>query len=172
MRSRVGSLRQHAWKSLTGEGARSGRTPVRRSPLTAATAGCVSGGLLCDLAYRTPIALGVHEETAGRAAMWRSARWLGSEEMARTRISCAHLSEWPSMQAPAAVAFYDSRAPLTERRAKLDRRLAGIASEFAVQWELNRVDSALTQVPSGSKTYWGLSDRVAAPEDAQRRAWR
>jgi len=54
----------------------------------------------------------------------------------------------------------------------LDRRLAGIASEFAVQWELNRVDSALTQVPSGSKTYWGLSDRVAAPEDAQRRAWR
>ena len=76
-----------------------------------------------------------------------------------------------SMQAPAAVAFYDSRAPLTERRAKLDRRLAGIAAEFAVQWELNRVDS---QLPSGSygKTYWGVSDRVPAPEDAQRRAWR
>jgi len=78
------------------------------------------------------------------------------------------------MQAPAAVAFYDSRAPLTERRAKLDRRLAGIAAEFAVQWELNRVDGALFQLQSSSygKTYWGLSDRVPAPEDAQRRAWR
>ena len=77
-----------------------------------------------------------------------------------------------SMQAPAAVAFYDSRAPLTERRAKLDRRLAGIAAEFAVQWELNRVDIALIQLQSGSygKTYWGVSDRVPAPEDAQRRA--
>ena len=91
-------------------------------------------------------------------------------EMARTRIPRAHLGgiELPSMQAAPAIAFYDSRALLTERRAKLDRRLAGIASEFAVQWELNRVDSALTQVPSGSKTYWGLSDRVSAPDGAQR----
>ena len=98
--------------------------------------------------------------------MWRSARWLGSEEMARTRIPRAHLGgiELPSMQAAPAIAFYDSRALLTERRAKLDRRLAGIAAEFVVQWELNRVDSALTQVPSGSKTYWGLSDRVSEPE--------
>jgi hypothetical protein len=54
------------------------------------------------------------------------------------------------MQAPAAIAFYDSRAPLTERRAKLDRRLAGIAAEFAVQWDLNRVDSALARLQSGS----------------------
>jgi hypothetical protein len=78
------------------------------------------------------------------------------------------------MQAPAAVAFYDSRAPLTERRAKLQRRLAGIAAEFAVQWELNRIDSALFQLQSGScgKTYWGVSDPVPPPEDAQRRAWR
>jgi hypothetical protein len=76
--------------------------------------------------------------------------------------------ELPSMQAPAAIAFYDSGAPLTEQRAKLDRRLAGIAAEFAVQWELNRVDSALAQLQSGSygKTYWG----VPAPEGAQRRA--
>jgi hypothetical protein len=71
---------------------------------------------------------------------------------------------------PATIAFYDSRAPLTERRAKLDRRLAGIAAEFAMQWELNRVDSALAQLQSGSygETYWGLSDRVPAPEGAQR----
>jgi hypothetical protein len=64
------------------------------------------------------------------------------------------------MQAPAAIAFYDSRAALTERRAKLDRRLAGIAAEFAVQWELNRVDSALARLQSGSygKMYWGLSE--------------
>jgi hypothetical protein len=74
------------------------------------------------------------------------------------------------MQAPAAITFYDSGVPLTERRAKLDRRLAGIAAEFAVQWELNRVDSALAQLQSGryGKTYWGLSDRVPAPEGAQR----
>jgi hypothetical protein len=68
------------------------------------------------------------------------------------------------MEAPAAIEFYDSRAPLTERRAKLDRRLAGIVSEFAVQWELNRVDGALSQLQSGSEAYWGLSDRVPAPE--------
>ena len=56
-----------------------------------------------------------------------------------------------------AIAFYDSRAPLTERCAKLDRRLAGIAAEFAMQCELNRGDSALAQLQSGSygKTYWG-----------------
>jgi hypothetical protein len=68
------------------------------------------------------------------------------------------------MQAPAAIAFYDSRAPLTERSAKLDRRLTGIAAEFAVQWELNRVDSALALLQSGSygKTYWGLSSGVQA----------
>jgi hypothetical protein len=70
------------------------------------------------------------------------------------------------MQASAAITFYDSRARMTERRAKLDRRLAGIAREFAVHWELNKVDSALTQLPSGSKTYWGLSDRVPAPDGA------
>jgi hypothetical protein len=73
------------------------------------------------------------------------------------------------MQAPA---FYDSRAPLTERRANLDWRCAGIAAEFAVQWELNG-DNALAQLQSGSygKTYWGLSEsRYPAPEDAQRRA--
>jgi hypothetical protein len=71
-----------------------------------------------------------------------------------------------SMQGPAAIAFYDSRTPLTERRAKLDQRLAGIAAEFAVQWELNRVDSALARLQSGSygKTYWALSDKVSAPE--------
>jgi hypothetical protein len=82
--------------------------------------------------------------------------------------------ELPSMQAPAAIAFYDSGARLTERRTKLDPRLAGIAAEFAVQWELNRVDSALVQLQSDSygKAYWGLSDRVPAPEGARRRAWR
>ena len=87
-----------------------------------------------------------------------------------------HLGEWklPSVHAVTAITFYDSGAPLTEGRARLDRRLAGIAAEFAVQWELNRVDSALARLQSGSygKTYWGVSDRVPAPEDAQRRAWR
>jgi hypothetical protein len=93
--------------------------------------------------------------------MWRSARWLGVERNGKDAnfVRTSGRIELSSMQAPAAIAFYDSRALLTERRAKLDRRLAGIASEFAVQWELNRVDSALTQVPSGSKTYWGLSDQ-------------
>jgi len=78
--------------------------------------------------------------------------------------------ELPSTQAPAAITFYDSRAPLTERRAQLDRRLAGIAAEFVVQWELNRVAIALAQLQSGSygKTYWGLSDRVLAPQGAER----
>jgi hypothetical protein len=61
------------------------------------------------------------------------------------------------MQAPEAIAFYDSRAPLTERRAKLDRRLAGIASEFAVQWELNRVDSAPRAAAIRQQMYWALS---------------
>jgi hypothetical protein len=78
------------------------------------------------------------------------------------------LGEWklPSMHAVTAIAFYDSGAPLTEGRARLDRRLAGIAAEFAAQWELNRVDSALAQLQSASygKTYWGLSDRVSEPE--------
>ena len=79
-----------------------------------------------------------------------------------------HLGEWklPSVHAVTAITFYDSGAPLTEGRARLDRRLAGIAAEFATQWELNRVDSALAQLQSGryGKTYWGLSDRVPEPE--------
>jgi hypothetical protein len=102
--------------------------------------------------------------------VWRSARRLGVERNGKDANSARIWGiERPSMRAPAAIAFYDSRALLTERRAKLDRRLAGIASEFAVQWELNRVDSALTQLlPSGSETYWGLSDRVPAPDGAQR----
>jgi hypothetical protein len=98
--------------------------------------------------------------------MWRSAQWRGSEEMARTRnfVRASARIELPSMQGSAAIAFYDSRVRMTERRAKLDRRLAGIAGEFAVQWELNRVDSALARLQSGSygKTYWGLSSGVQA----------
>jgi hypothetical protein len=39
----------------------------------------------------------------------------GGEEMARTRMSCAHLGdrELPSLQAPAAIAFYDSMLLMT-----------------------------------------------------------
>jgi hypothetical protein len=87
-------------------------------------------------------------------------------------MSCAHLGDRavPSMQARAAIAFYDSRAPLTERRAKLDRRLAGIAAEFGVQRELKRADRALAQLQSVSygKTSWWKSDRVPAREGAER----
>jgi hypothetical protein len=72
------------------------------------------------------------------------------------------------MHAVTAIAFYDSRAPLTQGHARLDRRLAGIAAEFATQWELNTVDSALAQLQSAAtaygKTYGGLSDRVPEPE--------